>query len=190
MSRNRARFATATIGVTALAVATAVTGVGLASTAQAAAGPAVSVWETTTNQSQLLAPQTGSAFAAGGSSQSQVITVDPTTDAVTLRAIFPNPSGFLLPGMFLRATVIEGVNPAGLLVPQQGVTRDQKGEATALVLGRQDLVELRHLQVGQTVGSKWLVTSGLAAGDRLIVEGGQSAQPGAKARAFAADNLQ
>lgn len=132
----------------------------------------------------------GSQYPLAGQLQFTDITVDPTTDAVMLRAIFPNPSGLLLPGMFLRATVIEGVNPAGVLAPQQGVTRDQKGDATALVLNRQGVVELRHLTVGQTVGSKWLVTSGLTAGDRLIVEGAQSAQPGQKARAMPADNLQ
>ena len=132
----------------------------------------------------------GSPYPLAGQLQFTDITVDPTTDAVMLRAIFPNPSGLLLPGMFLRATVIEGVNPAGVLAPQQGVTRDQKGDATALVLNRQGVVEFRRLTLGQTVGSKWLVTSGLAAGDRLIVEGSQSAQPGAKARAVAADNVQ
>ncbi len=132
----------------------------------------------------------GSPYPLAGQLQFTDITVDPTTDAVMLRAIFPNPSGLLLPGMFLRATVIEGVNPAGVLAPQQGVTRDQKGDATALVLNRQDVVEFRRLTLGQSVGSKWLVTSGLAAGDRLIVEGSQSAQPGAKARAIPADNLQ
>lgn len=132
----------------------------------------------------------GSQYPLAGQLQFTDITVDPTTDAVTLRAVVPNPSGLLLPGMFLRATVIEGVNPAGVLAPQQGVTRDQKGDATALVLSPQGVVELRHLTVGQTVGSKWLVTSGLAAGDRLIVEGAQSAQPGQKARAMPADNLQ
>jgi membrane fusion protein, multidrug efflux system len=132
----------------------------------------------------------GSQYPLAGQLQFTDITVDPTTDAVTLRAVVPNPSGLLLPGMFLRATVIEGVNPAGVLAPQQGVTRDQKGDATALVLNRQGVVELRHITVGQTVGAKWLVTSGLAPGDRLIVEGGQSAQPGEKARATPADNLQ
>jgi len=132
----------------------------------------------------------GSQYPVAGQLQFTDITVDPTTDAVTLRTVVPNPSGLLLPGMFLRATVIEGVNPAGLLAPQQGVTRDQKGDATALVLNRQGVVELRRLTVGQTVGSKWLVTSGLAPGDRLIVEGAQSAQPGQKARAMPADNLQ
>jgi membrane fusion protein (multidrug efflux system) len=132
----------------------------------------------------------GSQYPLAGQLQFTDITVDPTTDAVTLRAVFPNPSGLLLPGMFLRATVIEGVNPAGVLAPQQGVTRDQKGDATALVLNRQGVVELRRLTVGQTVGAKWLVTSGLAPGDRLIVEGAQSAQPGQKAHAVPADNLQ
>jgi membrane fusion protein (multidrug efflux system) len=132
----------------------------------------------------------GSQYPLPGKLQFTDITVDPATDAVMLRAIVPNPSDLLLPGMFLRATVIEGVNPAGILAPQQGVTRDQKGDATALVLNREGAVELRHLTVGQSVGSKWLVTSGLAAGDRLIVEGSQSAQPGAKVRAIPADNLQ
>jgi len=132
----------------------------------------------------------GSQYPLAGQLQFTDITVDPTTDAVTLRAVVPNPSGLLLPGMFLRATVIEGVNPSGVLAPQQGVTRDQKGDATALVLSPQGVVELRRLTVGQTVGSRWLVTSGLAPGDRLIVEGAQSAQPGEKARAMPADNLQ
>ena len=132
----------------------------------------------------------GSAYPLAGKLQFTDVTVDPTTDAVTLRAIFPNPSGVLLPGMFLRETVVEGVNPAGLLAPQQGVTRDQKGDPTALVLSGQGVVEFRRLQVGQTVGSKWLVTSGLAAGDRVITEGGQAVQPGGKARAVPAANVQ
>jgi membrane fusion protein (multidrug efflux system) len=132
----------------------------------------------------------GSAYPLAGQMQFTDVTVDPTTDAVTLRAIVPNPSGLLLPGMFLRATVIEGVNPAGLLVPEQGVTRDQKGQPTALVLDRQGVLELRRLQVSQTVGNKWLVTSGLAPGDKVVVEGGQSAQPGMRARGVPADNLQ
>lgn len=132
----------------------------------------------------------GSAYPLAGQVQFTDITVDPTTDAVTLRAVFPNPSGLLLPGMFLRETVTEGVNPAGLLVPEQGVTRDQKGQPTALVLNRQGVLELRRLTVGQTVGNKWLVTSGLAAGERVVVEGAQSAQPGMRPRAVPADNIQ
>ena len=131
----------------------------------------------------------GSAYPAAGRMQFTDVTVDQTTGAVTLRAVFPNPSGLLLPGMYVRATVVEGVDPAGLLVPQQGVGRDQKGNPTALVVGPDGVVQLRQLQVGQTVGDKWLVTSGLAAGDRVIVEGLQSARPGAKVRAVAAGVL-
>lgn len=132
----------------------------------------------------------GSAYPLAGQVQFTDITVDPTTDAVTLRAVFPNPSGVLLPGMFLRETVTEGVNPAGLLVPEQGVTRDQKGQPTALVVNRQGVLEQRSLKVGQTVGSKWLVTSGVAAGDRVVVEGAQSAQAGMRPRVIPADNIQ
>jgi membrane fusion protein (multidrug efflux system) len=132
----------------------------------------------------------GQVYPLAGRMQFTDITVDPTTEAVTLRAVFPNPNGLLLPGMFLRATVIEGVNPAALLVPQQGVARDQKGLPTALVVDRQGVAELRHLQVAQTVGNKWLVTSGLAAGDRVVVEGAQSVEPGAKVRAAPADSVQ
>ena len=117
------------------------------------------------------------------------ITVDQTTDAVTLRAVFPNPSGLLLPGMFVRATIVEGVDPAGLLIPEQGVGHDQKGQPPALVVNGNGAVELRQLSVGQTVGNKWLVTAGLKAGDRVIVEGTQSAEPGAQVRAIPADNV-
>lgn len=132
----------------------------------------------------------GSTYAQAGRMRVTDVTVDQTTDAVTLRAIFPNPTGLLLPGMFVRATVVEGVDPSGLLVPQQGVTRDQKGQPTALVVNKNGAVELRQLQVGQSVGNKWLVTSGLQPGDRVIVEGLQSAQPGAQVHAIPADNLQ
>jgi membrane fusion protein (multidrug efflux system) len=132
----------------------------------------------------------GSQYPLAGRMQVNDITVDPTTDTVTLRAVFANPSGLLLPGMFLRATVIEGVNPAGILAPQQGVSRDQKGQPTALVLNRQGVVELRRLQIAQSVGNRWLVTAGLAAGDRVIVEGVQSVEPGQRAQAAPADNVQ
>jgi membrane fusion protein (multidrug efflux system) len=132
----------------------------------------------------------GTAYGLAGRMQFTDITVDQTTDAVTLRAVFPNPAGLLLPGMFVRALVVEGVEPSGLLVPQQGVTRDQKGQPTALVVNKNGAVELHQLQVGQSVGNKWLVTSGLNPGDRVIVEGLQSAEPGAQVHAIPADNLQ
>jgi membrane fusion protein (multidrug efflux system) len=131
----------------------------------------------------------GAAYPLAGRLQVTDVTVDPTTDAVTLRAIFPNPAGLLLPGMFVRATVVEGVDPAALLAPEQGVDHDQKGQPTALVVNPQGVVELRQLQVSQTVGAKWLVTSGLKPGDRMIVEGTQVAQPGAHVRVVPADNL-
>src|SRR6202012_241998 len=100
------------------------------------------------------------------------------TDAVTLRAVFPNPSGVLLPGMFVRATITQGVNPAGLLAPEPAVSHDPKGQPTALVVGANGVAELRQLQVQGTVGNKWLVTAGLRPGDRVIVEGSQSVEPG------------
>jgi membrane fusion protein (multidrug efflux system) len=104
--------------------------------------------------------------------------------------VFPNPSGTLLPGMYVRATIVEGVNPAGLLAPEAGISHDQKGQPTALVVNAKGVVEQRQLQVGGTVANKWLVTAGLNPGDRVIVEGGQSVEPGASVRAIAADNVQ
>ncbi|HEY1751721.1 MAG TPA: efflux RND transporter periplasmic adaptor subunit [Caulobacteraceae bacterium] len=131
----------------------------------------------------------GSAYPLAGRLQVTDVTVDQTTDAVTLRAVFPNPSGVLLPGMFVRATITEGVTANALLVPQQGVGHDQKGQPTALVVNAKGVVEQRELQVSQTVGARWLVTAGLSAGDRVIVEGTQGAQPGAQVRAIPADNI-
>ncbi|HEY3798285.1 MAG TPA: efflux RND transporter periplasmic adaptor subunit [Caulobacteraceae bacterium] len=131
----------------------------------------------------------GTAYPLAGRLQVTDVTVDQTTNAVTIRAVFPNPSGLLLPGMFVRATIVEGVDPNALLVPDQGVGHDQKGQPTALVVNAKGVVELRQLQVGQTVGDKWLVTSGLSAGDRVIVEGVQSAQPGAQVHVAPADNV-
>jgi len=111
------------------------------------------------------------------------VTVDRGTGTVTLRAIFPNPKHDLLPGMFVRATLEEGVNEQGLLVPQQGVTRNARGEATALVLGADGKVEQRVIDVGDAVGDKWVIKAGLKAGDQLIVEGLQKVKPGASAQA-------
>ena len=133
-----------------------------------------------------LSLEDGSDYPLEGRLQFTDITVDPTTGGVTLRAVFPNPSGLLLPGMYVRANVTEGVDPAGLLVTQQGVSRDAKGNPTVLIVDRRGRVELRQIATTRTVGPKWLVTSGLAAGDRVIVEGLQSAQPGAAVRAVPA----
>ena len=96
------------------------------------------------------------------------VTVDETTGSITLRAVFPNPDHVLLPGMFVRARLDEGVNENALLVPQQGITRNPRGEATAMVVGAGDKVETRTLTTAQAIGDKWLVTDGLKAGDRVI----------------------
>nr|CBX73254.1 hypothetical protein YEW_FO24020 [Yersinia enterocolitica W22703] len=110
------------------------------------------------------------------------MTVDETTGSITIRAIFPNPNEALLPGMFVRARLDEGVRPDALLVPQQGVTRNPRGEATAMVVGADDKVELRTLVANQAIGNKWLVTEGLKAGDRLIVSGLQKIRPGVQVK--------
>ena len=91
--------------------------------------------------------------------------------SLTLRAVFPNPHGDLLPGMFVRARLDEGVRPHALLVPQQGLTRNARGEATVLVVGVDDRVENKIVNAAQAIGSHWLVTGGLSAGDRVIVSG-------------------
>jgi len=128
----------------------------------------------------------GSRYAQEGKLQFSDVSVDPGTGNVVLRALFPNPRNDLLPGMFVRAVVESGVNEQAIAVPQQGVTRNQKGEATALVLNKENKVEQRILATSGTQGDKWLITSGLAAGDRVIIEGVQKVRPGAPAAVAAA----
>jgi membrane fusion protein, multidrug efflux system len=99
------------------------------------------------------------------------VTVDPATGSQVLRAVFPNPDGLLLPGMFVRARLVEGTQEA-MLVPQRAVGRDERGNATAMVVGKDDKVEQRMLETGRTVGEDWVVTGGVQPGDRVIVEGG------------------
>ncbi len=126
-------------------------------------------------------------YALEGALEFSDVTVDQGTGTVTLRAVFPNPKHDLLPGMFVRAILEEGVNEQGLLVPQQGVTHDTRGNATALVLGTDGKVELRSLDLGEAVGDKWVVKSGLKVGDQLIVDGLQKVKPGAPAQAVSID---
>lgn len=121
----------------------------------------------------------GSDYAHEGRLKFSDITVDQGTGAITIRAVFPNPERNLLPGMYVRAVLEEGVNDQAILVPQQGVTRNYKGEATALVVGQDNKVAERVLNVSRTIGDKWLVNSGLKQGDRVIVEGLQKVHPGA-----------
>lgn len=104
--------------------------------------------------------------------------VDENTGTVTLRARFPNPDGVLLPGMFVRVVAPQAVVPNAILAPQQGVTRDAKGDATALVVTSDGKVEQRTITAERAIGDKWLVTSGLKAGDRLIVEGTDKVRAG------------
>jgi len=121
----------------------------------------------------------GREYGETGSLVTTDITVDPNTGTVTVRALFPNPKAVLLPGMFVRAQVEEGVTENAFLVPQVGVTHDQKGQATALVVDSDNKVQLRTLQVAGTHGDQWIVESGLSEGERVIVAGVQRVQPGA-----------
>ncbi|HWA91088.1 MAG TPA: efflux RND transporter periplasmic adaptor subunit [Rhizomicrobium sp.] len=133
--------------------------------------------------------ENGAQYPQHGRLQFSEVTVDEATGAVTLRAIFPNPDGILLPGMFVRATINEGVEPNAILAPQQGVSHNEKGDPTALVVDTQGFARLKVLKVSRAIGDKWLVTDGLKAGDRLIVEGLQKIQPDVKVRAVPASFL-
>jgi len=119
-------------------------------------------------------------YAEAGKLQFTDASVDANTGSISLRALFPNPKGELLPGMFVRARLEEGTQPNAILVPQRGVTRDGKGRATALVVNAESKVELRQLVTDRVVGDSWLVVDGLKAGDRVIVEGLQKARPDAE----------
>ena len=121
----------------------------------------------------------GTAYPVEGILQFRDVTVDPTTGSVILRMVFPNPKSILLPGMYVRVVVQEGIAEQAILVPQQGVTRDPKGNPIALIVDDAGMARQRMLTLDRAIGDKWLVSSGLAPGDRLIVEGLQRARPGA-----------
>lgn len=108
--------------------------------------------------------------------------VDETTGSVTLRAIFPNPEGEILPGMYVTALLDEGSQQNVLMVPQQGITHNEQGKATTLILDQENVVQLREINAVKAVGNQWLVTAGLRPGDRVIVSGLQRIRPGSKAR--------
>jgi membrane fusion protein (multidrug efflux system) len=130
----------------------------------------------------------GSEYSVVGSMQFAEATVDPSTSSVTLRARFANPDGLLLPGMYVRAVVVQAEREQAILAPQPGVTRDPKGNATALLVGPGDRVELRELELERTVEDEWLVSRGLAAGDRLIVEGVDKVKPGQAVKVVAVED--
>ena len=129
----------------------------------------------------------GKPYPLDGTLQFSDVTVDPTTGSVTLRLIFPNPDGEILPGMFVRAIIKEGVDPKAILVPQQGVSRDAKGNPYALIVDKESKTELRQLTLDRAIGNQWLVAKGLAPGDRVIVEGLQMLRPGTVVKASSLD---
>lgn len=131
----------------------------------------------------------GSAYAHAGRLEFSEVSVDPGTGSVTLRAVFPNPQHELLPGMFVQAQLQTGSKSAAILAPQQGVTRNPKGEAVAMVVNAENKVEPRVLKAERTAGSFWLVSEGLAPGDRLITEGLQFIQPGVEVQVKPAGNV-
>jgi membrane fusion protein (multidrug efflux system) len=124
----------------------------------------------------------GAPYPLEGTLQFRDIAVDPTTGSYTLRVMFPNPQRLLLPGMFVRAIIQEGVGQQAILVPQQGVSRNAKGEPLALVVDDSHTVQQRKLSLDRALGERWLVSTGLAAGDRVIVEGLQKVRPGVTVR--------
>jgi membrane fusion protein, multidrug efflux system len=113
----------------------------------------------------------GSDYSSLGTMKFQEVAVDESTGSVTLRAQFPNAEGVLLPGMYVRAVLDEAVNTAGILAPQQGVTRDVKGNATVMVVGKNNQVEQRVVVADRAIGNSWLISSGLSSGDQLVIEG-------------------
>src|SRR6267154_246637 len=139
------------------------------------------------NQAKVtLSLEDGTQYPTIGALQFTDITVDQGTGSVTVRAIFPNPRSVLLPGMFVRARIEEGVDDNAILVPQVGVTHDPAGQATALVVGSDNKVAVHTLQLRGTSGNQWIVEHGLDDGDRVIVAGLQKAQPGALVQAVEA----
>jgi membrane fusion protein (multidrug efflux system) len=120
----------------------------------------------------------GTPYPVEGTLEFRDVTVDPTTGSVILRMIFPNPKSILLPGMYVRVVVQEGIAEQAILAPQQGVSRDPKGNPIALIVDSAGKVQQRMMTLDRAIGDKWLVTSGLAPGDRLIVEGLQKVRPG------------
>ena len=124
----------------------------------------------------------GSAYAPEGELKLTDVTVDQTTGSVTLRAAFPNPDAILLPGMYVRAIVPQGSDPTAVLAPQRGVTHDPSGKAIAMIVDSEGKAQTRALEIGQAVGDRWLITKGLNAGDRVIIDGLQNVKPGEPVR--------
>ncbi|EAM7073380.1 efflux RND transporter periplasmic adaptor subunit [Salmonella enterica] len=130
-----------------------------------------------------LVMENGQVYPLKGTLQFSDVTVDESTGSITLRTVFPNPQHSLLPGMFVRARIDEGVQPNAILIPQQGVTRTPRGDAMVMVVNDKSQVEARNVVAAQAIGDKWLISEGLKPGDKVIVSGLQKARPGVKVKA-------
>ena len=133
--------------------------------------------------------QDNSPYPHTGTLEFSEVSVDASTGSVTLRAVFPNPDGVLLPGMFVHASLVSGVQKKAILAPQQGITRNAKGEPTAMVVTEDNTVALRNIKAERTAGDRWLVTEGLQEGDQIITEGLQFIRPGASVETYPAGNI-
>lgn len=122
----------------------------------------------------------GKVYGQEGYLEFSDVTVDETTGSITMRAVFPNPEKELLPGMFVRAILEDGVIENAILVPQQGVTRTPRGQAQVMVVNKDNQVEARQVTASQAIGNQWLITEGLQPGDQVVVIGLQKIKPGAK----------
>ena len=122
--------------------------------------------------------ENGTTYGPEGRLRFADVTVDPTTGSQVIRALFPNPDGLLLPGMYVRAQLAEGTQRNAMLVPQRAVGRDERGNATVMVVGAGNKIEVRTLQTDRTIGDNWLVTGGVKPGDKVIVEGAMMLRPG------------
>ncbi|MCL1076149.1 efflux RND transporter periplasmic adaptor subunit [Shewanella dokdonensis] len=133
----------------------------------------------TDNAAVKLMLEDGSEYNHEGTLKFSEVSVDEATGSVTMRAEFPNPEGLLLPGMYVRAMLNTGIDPEAILVPQKAISRNTKGQAVAMVVNPQNQVEPRIVTTAEVIGNQWRITSGLKAGDKLIVEGLQKIRPGA-----------
>jgi membrane fusion protein (multidrug efflux system) len=127
----------------------------------------------------------GTTYPLTGTLKFSEVSVDQSTGSITMRAVFPNPNHILLPGMFVRAILEEGINEQAMMVPQRGVSRNPAGNAMVMVVGADQKVEPRVIKVARTIGDNWLVSEGLKTGDRVILEGVQKARPGTPVKAVA-----
>jgi membrane fusion protein (multidrug efflux system) len=122
--------------------------------------------------------ETGTMYPLLGTLSFADVTVDQTTGSQTIRAVFPNPQHLLLPGMFVRGQLSQGIQSRAILIPQRAVSRDDRGRPTVMIVGKNNMAELRVIQADRTSGDNWVVTGGLKPGDKVIVDAGPLLRPG------------